>query len=187
MRARGAAMGRHWDARGGTAPVGVGRGREVRGMVQAVSGRVGARGLRERVGRAVARGSPDIGSDRTECRSVVRWCGMGAVVGWCGCGQERVGRLVCCDQSGCPGKEDAVDAEKIDAGKSLDAERCSMCIYGTAYDLDVSTSSAYVWPCGSHKSHAVAPLRPQGDMECGWCSAAPHAQGRPHGDVVRCA
>ena len=42
----------------------------MRGMVQAVSGRVGARGLRERVGRAVARGSPDMGRDGIECRGV---------------------------------------------------------------------------------------------------------------------
>ena len=73
--------------------MGLGRGREVRGMVQAVSGRVGARGLRERVGRAVARGSPDMGRDGIECRGV--WFD-GVVWGWwlvgAGAGQERVGR-----------------------------------------------------------------------------------------------
>ena len=48
----------------GTAPygagVGVGRGREVRGMVQAWAGRSGRD---EGEGRAVARGSPDMGRD----------------------------------------------------------------------------------------------------------------------------
>ena len=71
-------------------------------MVQAVSGRVGARGLRERVGRAVARGSPDMGRDGIECRGV--W--FDGVVGGrllvClvrvrGRNEERVGRLVTTD------------------------------------------------------------------------------------------
>ena len=50
--------------------MGVGRGREVRGMVQAVWEGRSDRLVRERVGRAVARGSPDMGRDGIECRGV---------------------------------------------------------------------------------------------------------------------
>ena len=48
------------------------------------------------MGRAVARGSPDMGRDGIECRRVDRRCGMGedARVVLRDAGQERVGRLV---------------------------------------------------------------------------------------------